>query len=67
MQAARSCAALQVTNQQGDHDAGNSTGTCNASGTASTFTVAATSDHTVATAVVDADGGVSQTATAEPT
>ena len=66
MQAARSCAALQVTNQQGDHDPGNSTGTCAASGTASTFTVAATSDHSVATATVDADGGVTQTATAAP-
>ena len=66
MMAARSCAALQVTSQEGNHDPGNSTGTCNASGTASTFTVAATTDHSVATATVAADGGVTQTDEAEP-
>ena len=62
MQAARSCAALQVTSQQTSHDKGNTTGTCNASGTASTFTVAANDDHTVAAATVAANGGVSQLA-----
>ena len=60
MQAARSCAALQITNQQNDHDPGNAKGSCNASGTASTFTVDANDDHTVAAATVAADGGVSQ-------
>ena len=65
MQAARSCAALQITGQQDKHDKGNATGTCNASGTASAFTVEATADHSVATATVGADGGVTQTAKAE--
>ena len=66
MQAARSCAALQITDQQDDHDPGNATGGsgCKASGTESTFTVDATADHTVATATVSADGGVTQTAKA---
>ena len=65
MQAARSCAALQITDQTDDHDPGNATGDCNTSGTASTFTVAANDDHTVATATVGTDGGVTQTAKAE--
>ena len=65
MNAAKSCAALQITGQQDKHDKGNATGTCNASGTASAFTVEATADHSVATATVGADGGVTQTAKAE--
>merc|ERR1712224_435533 len=60
IQAARSCAALQVTGQEGDHDPGNATGTCEPSGTESIFTVAETADHTEAKATVDEDGGVSQ-------
>ena len=67
IQAARSCAALQVTEEQGSHDSGNATGTCNAAGTASTFTVAAVQNkHTQATAVVDASGGVAQGDVAAP-
>ena len=65
-QAARSCAALQITGQDDKHDKGNTDGKCEPSGTLSTFTVDASDDHTVATAEVDVNGGVKQTAVAKP-
>lgn len=62
MAAARSCAALQVTAEQADHDPGNTTGTCNAAGTASTFTASdANGRATNAVATVGADGSVTLT------
>ena len=67
MAIAKSCAALQVTAEHELHDNGNTTGTCNAAGTESTFTASdANNRASNAVATVRADGSVALTTTSEP-
>ena len=67
MATAKSCAALQVTAEHELHDSGNTTGTCNAAGTESTFTASdANNRASNAVATVRADGSVALTTTSEP-
>ena len=68
MAAARSCAALQVTAEEGDHDSGNADGVCAAAGTESAFTANdANGRASAAVATVAANGGVTLTTPSVPT
>ena len=77
MALARSCAALQIDNEQAQHaqnvtdaasaNIGTPTGTCNASGVVSTFSIPATAGKsTIATAVVNSGGAANLTAVSVP-
>ena len=71
MSAARSCAALQITGEEDLHAATlantNTTGTCAAAGTASTFTASDPNGRASdAEAAVDAQGGIALTTASVP-
>ena len=71
MSAARSCAALQITGEEGSHAATlentNTTGTCAPAGTASTFTASDPNERaSAAEAAVDAQGGIALTQASVP-
>lgn len=77
MALARSCAALQIDKEEAQHaqnvtdaastNIGTPTGTCNAAGTTSTFSIPATAGRSsIATAVVNTTGAANLTAVSSP-